>query len=126
MGRVQLAKLDSIVAERNAIRREYDRLLAPHGFCIQALSSDVVHNVQSLVFRVPAGLVRDDLIVGLREAGIESTIGTYCLSGTSYYRERYSQVQPNAWQLQQNTITLPCYAGVDVTRVCEAILALSS
>lgn len=123
MGRVQLAKLNNIVLERNAIRSEYERLLVPLGFKVQQLGQDVVHNVQSLVFRVPDGVVRDELIVGLREDGIEATIGTYCLSGTSYYRRRYAQVQQNALQLQKDTITLPCYAGVDVERVCEAIAA---
>lgn len=126
MGRVQLAKLDSIVAERNAVRREYEALLAPQGFRAQHLPDDVVHNVQSLVFRVPAGIDRDELIASLRQDGIETTIGTYCLSDTTYYRERYAQVQPNALQLQRDTITLPCYAGVDVAKVCAAITARCS
>lgn len=126
MGRVQLAKLDVIVAERNLIRDQYASLLAPLGFEVQALGAGVIHNVQSLVFRVPSGLNRDALIAGLREAGVESTIGTYSLSGTTYYRQKYQQLQPNAWRLQQETITLPCYAGVDVERVCRAIRALVS
>lgn len=125
MGRVQLRKLDAIVEERNATRADYVRQLQGAGFIPQERAENVVHNVQSLVFRVPLGLDRDRLIRGLREDGIETTIGTYCLSATTYYRKRYSDVQPNAERLQQDTITLPCYVGVDVDRVCEAILRRS-
>ncbi len=123
MGRVQLRKLDAIVAERNEIRQAYIDRLAGAGFIAQARGSDVVHNVQSLVFRVPAGVDRDALIGRLREQGVETTIGTYSLSGTTYYRQRYDDVQSNAVRLQRETITLPCYAGIDVARVCDAILA---
>lgn len=123
MGRVQLRKLDAIVAERNSVRRAYVERLVPGGFIPQRIAGDVVFNVQSLVFRVPMGVDRDALIAGLREDGIETTIGTYCLSGTTYYRKRYQDVQPNAERLQRETITLPCYFGVDVDRVCDAVLA---
>lgn len=122
MGRVQLRKLDAIVAERNEVRADYVGRLGGAGFVPQFRAADVVHNVQSLVFRVPAGLDRDGLISSLREDGIETTIGTYCLSGTTFYRKRYADVQPNAERLQRETITLPCYEGVDVLRVSEAIL----
>jgi perosamine synthetase len=126
MGRVQLRKLDAIVAERNETRAGYVSLLQAAGFVPQHRNEGVVHNVQSLVFRVPEGVDRDGLISGLREDGIETTIGTYCLSGTTYYRQRYSDVQPNAELLQRETITLPCFQGVDFQRVSEALLTRSS
>lgn len=126
MGRVQLRKLDAIVAERNQVRDECIARLAPAGFIPQRIGNDVVFNVQSLVFRVPEGVDRDRLIAQLREDGIETTIGTYCMSGTTYYRQKYDSVQPNAERLQRTTITLPCYAGLDVERVCERVLARSA
>lgn len=126
MGRVQLRKLDAIVTERNEIRQVYIDHLAGAGFVVQAQGRDVVHNVQSLVFRVPSGVDRDELIARLLEDGIETTIGTYCLSGTTYYRDVYNDVQPNALRLQAETITLPCYQGVDVERICRAILSRSN
>jgi perosamine synthetase len=121
MGRVQLQKLDAIVAERNLIREQYMQLLSPLGFTVQELAEGVVHNVQSLVFRVPSHVNRDALIAAMRQHEVETTIGTYCMSGTTYYKQRYHTVQPNSLQLQQDTLTLPCYAGVDVERVCSAI-----
>ena len=123
MGRVQLRKLDAIVAERNEVREACIAQLAPAGFVPQQIGDDVVFNVQSLVFRVPAGVDRDQLITQLRKDGIETTIGTYCLSATSYFRAQYDDVQPNAELLQRTLITLPCYAGLDVDLVCERVLA---
>jgi len=35
---------------------------------------------------VPEGVSRDRLISQLRDEGIETTIGTYCMSATTYYR----------------------------------------
>ena len=121
MGRVQLQKLDAIIAERNLIREQYMQRLSPLGFTVQELTEGVVHNVQSLVFRVPSHVNRDALIAAMRQHEVETTIGTYCMSGTTYYQQRYNNKQPNAWQLQQDTLTLPCYAGVDIERVCQSL-----
>src|SRR5690606_747770 len=62
MGRKQLARIDEITAERNRIRAAYIERLVPLGFVPQKINDDVVHNVQSLVFRVPEGCQRDLLI----------------------------------------------------------------
>lgn len=121
LGRSQLAKLDAVIAERNHIRDSFVEHLGMLGFRPQAVGQDVVYNVQSLVFQVPQGLDRDRIIADLRDRDVESTIGTYCLSGTTYFRKRYNNVQPVAERLQQQTITLPCYAGLDVQRVLDAI-----
>jgi len=121
MGLKQIQKLDSIVAHRTAVRAEYIRNLSPLGFVAQHVHPDVVYNVQSLTFIVPPNLSRDALIAELKKREVETTLGTYCLSGTTYFRSRYNDVQPNAWFLQENTITLPCYDGVDVARVCMEI-----
>jgi perosamine synthetase len=121
MGRVQLRKLDQIVDQRNQIREAYSSGLAENGFRIQNIASDVRHNVQSLVFRVPEGTDRDGLIRHLRERGIESTIGTYALSATSYYFEKYKRIQQKSSSLFRETLTLPCFHGVDVDRVILAV-----
>lgn len=121
MGIKQVAKIEEIVAGRTAIRNSYVKYLAPLGFAIQQCMPGVIHNIQSVVFRVPVGMDRDGLIGHLKDRQIESTLGTYCLSGTSYYAQKYSLVQSNAQLLQQRTITLPCFEGVRTEYVCEAI-----
>ncbi len=122
MGSVQLRLMDSIVTERNLIRDQYKDQLEAHGFQAQMFGDGVQSNVQSLVFRVPDGVNRDKLVFALREKGVESTLGTYCLSGTRYYRQKYDSVQPNSELLQITTISLPCYREVPVDQVCEAII----
>jgi dTDP-4-amino-4,6-dideoxygalactose transaminase len=122
MGRKQLARLDAIVAERNATRNEYIAHLAPLGFAVQAVPPGVVHNVQSLVFRVPDGCDRDRLVARLRP-DVETTLGTYAMSGGAYFRSKYGRVQPISSELEARTITFPCFAGVDVAAVADAVRA---
>jgi perosamine synthetase len=126
MGRKQLARLDTIVDERNATRAAYVKGLEPLGFAVQVLAPGVRHNVQSMVLRVPQGWDRDDLVKWLKSREVESTLGTYAMSATTYYRQRYDAVQPNSALLNDITITLPCFAGVDVARVVEAIAGYKS
>ncbi|MCG3171067.1 MAG: GDP-perosamine synthase [Pseudomonadales bacterium] len=121
MGRKQLAKLEAIVDERNAIRGAYAAALAAYGFEPQHVGAEVRHNVQSLVFRVGGRCDRDRLIAGLRSRGVEATIGTYALSATTYHLHRYHDTQPNAAKLDGIAVTLPCYSGIDVGRVVSAI-----
>ena len=122
MGRKQLAKLDAIVAGRNAVRDRYRELLTPLGFTAQAVGPEVTYNVQSVVFTVPDGVDRDQLILALRP-DVETTIGTYALSSGSYFAAKYHNPQPVAAMLEARTITFPCFAGVDVDAVAEFVRA---
>ena len=126
MGWKQLLKLDEITAERNATVNEYSAVLEPLGFNRQKVDANVYHNVQSLIFTVPEGISRDELIDYLGSHDIESTLGTYCLSATTYYLEKYNDLQKNSLWLEGNTITLPCYTGLDVSRVVEVIESFSA
>jgi dTDP-4-amino-4,6-dideoxygalactose transaminase len=121
MGLSQISKLDSIVDSRSKIRDEFQFQLEPLGFKAQKINADVRYNVQSLVFSVPDGLNRDELIKNLKMLGIETTIGTYCLSGCTFYRKKYNDVQPNAEWLQNNTITFPCHDDVIIDEVVNKI-----
>lgn len=121
MGIKQLQKLDDIVTSRNIIRNRYIDLLDGTGLTPQKVGENVVYNVQSLIFVTPENVSRDGLISHLKENGIESCLGTYCLSGTTFYRNKYDDVQDNALYLEKNTITLPCYDGVDVDYICKII-----
>ncbi len=121
MGRKQLAQIEGILVERNHLRDAYRGLLEPMGFLPQLAHFDVGLNVQSLVFTVPPGCSRDGLIAGLKARDVESTIGTYSLSATSYYTNKYAVNNPNSRWLEANTITLPCYSGLDVKLVCDVI-----
>lgn len=120
MGIAQLKRLDSITSERNKAKKKYEAKLIPHGFKPQLCEQNLTHNVQSLVFRVPDGLSRNALIKHLSNDDIESTLGTYCLSGLTYY-SKYETDNQNAQYLENKTITLPCFDSVDINRVTESI-----
>jgi len=121
MGIKQLKKVDDIVKRRNQIRDKYKKFLEPLGFKAQVINDGAVSNIQSLTFIVPKGSNRDDLIAFLRENGIETTLGTYCLSCTTYNQKKYNTVQKNAQFLEENSITFPCYDGVDVEYIAKKI-----
>lgn len=59
----------------------------------------------------------------LKENAIETTIGIYCLSGTTYYSNKYQDIQPNSMFLSNNTITItfPCYNNIDTNYIIKAI-----
>ncbi|PAC90601.1 spore coat protein [Bacillus licheniformis] len=125
LGIKQLQKLDDIIHRRNLQQKAYSEQLEPLGFQSQQIGPNVVHNIQSAVFKVPKNIVRDELIQYLSDCHIESTFGTYCLSGTTYYRRKYRQIKPNSIFLEQNTITLPCHDQVNVDQVVSAIQSFS-
>lgn len=123
MGIKQMQKLDAIVERRMKTRAQYIGALVPLGFVPQQVGENVDYNVQSLVFAVPENMDRDALVSSLKEKGVETTLGTYSLSNGSYFKKKYNQPQPNSFVLQKNTITLPCYDGVNVEAVCAEIRA---
>lgn len=126
MGIKQFQKLDTIIEFRNKIRDQYIKLIEGLGFTPQKAFNSVSYNVQSLVFTVAENINRDELIKYLKQQNIESTIGTYCLSGCTYYAKKYKDIQKNAEYLEKHTITLPCYDGVDVDYVVKSITEYNS
>ena len=126
MGTVQVDRLDSMIAKRTEIRNQYLSSLGKLGFVPQALDANVHYNVQSVVFTVPNYIQRNQLIGYLKEQGVEATIGTYALSSTTYFKKKYNAPLPNAAYLEANTITFPCFEGLDVQRVTEHVAHFAS
>ena len=114
MGLLQIKKLNYIVKSRNKIRIKYIKTLKSLNFIPQKINKNVKYNVQSLVFITPNNINRDKLIQKLKKNNIESTIGTYSLSSTSYYKNKYNDIQKNSKYLYENTITLPCHEDVNL------------
>lgn len=125
MGIKQIEKIENLIDSRIEMRNKFTEKLKPLDLKPQSIGDNVRYNVQSLVFIVPGNINRDKLIEYLKNENIETTIGTYCLSGTTYYREKYKSVQKNAEFLDSNTITLPCYDNVDVDYICNKIIKYS-
>ncbi len=121
MGWKQLMMLDKIIEERLLIWNQFKNALEDLGFKSQSVDYGIHFSAQSLVFRVPEWVIRDDLIDHLKNLGVEATLGTYSLSGTKFNRQKYKKTQPISWKLQNSTITLPCYSGLPVNMVLDAV-----
>jgi len=123
MGIKQLMKLDKVISIRQKIAGHYAEELRKFGFAEQKIAKNVIHNMQSVVFKVPNTIQRDKLVKCLKEKDIETTIGTYCLSDCTYYKKKYNSIQPVAKMLYDTTITLPCFSGIETDFVIENIKA---
>lgn len=121
MASKQLARIEEIVDERNIVRNAYISKLEPLGFIPQEITEGARSNIQSLVFKVPTNCNRDALVLALRKVGVETTIGTYAMSSGTYFMSKYADPQKNATLLEQTTITLPCFDGIEVDIVVDAI-----
>jgi perosamine synthetase len=121
MGIKQLIKLDYIIESRNKTRNEYISHLSTLGFIPQKIISNNTYNVQSIVFRIPQNIKRSKLIAYLKSNGIETTIGTYCLSDLTYYKNKYNSVQKNSKHLAENSITFPCYDGIEIDHIIDCL-----
>jgi dTDP-4-amino-4,6-dideoxygalactose transaminase len=110
IGLVQLEKIDSIIAQRRKQARLYGELLEGNEFVTTPFEAPwCKHNYQSYVIRLDAKTNRHLLIKMLKnEFGIETNIGTYCLSDIEYVRVDPSMV-PNSRELGRCTLTLPLF-----------------
>jgi dTDP-4-amino-4,6-dideoxygalactose transaminase len=119
LGRSQLSKIDRIIKARREAASNYDLQFA--NTMIQAPVVSTEHNpvYQSYVVKLPA-IARSQqqaLIQQLRKQGIETTIGTWHIPLTSYYRTHYDYSPgdfPVTDEVFAGTLTLPLYEGLKV------------
>ena len=129
LGLTQMTKLDRIVAARRRLAAHYDELLRgtplqPSGV---AAGSEPVY--QSYVALLPgsAAAHRAGLIGALKERGIETTIGTWHMPMTTYFRERYGHKSgdfPVADDVFARSITLPLYETLTFEQQEEVVAEL--
>lgn len=136
LGLVQLAKLDSNwqrrrdLAERYAARLAGAPDLSIPGCPPEGRSAHHLQIVRLAEDNGPAPLQehRDSLIRALRERNIETYVHYICLTGTSFYRERYGTdpaQTPVAASLAERSISLPLFPGMemqDVDYVCNELV----
>jgi perosamine synthetase len=129
LGLTQMTKLERIITARRRIAANYDQLLAKSPLQVPHVTkgSDPVY--QSYVVLLPEHLAahRSRLIGKLRELGIETTIGTYHMPMTTYFRNRYGyQVGdfPIADQVFARSLTLPVYEALSTNDQRQVITQL--
>ena len=88
------------------------------------------HIFQAYVTVLDAGIDRDRIIAGLRERGIESTVGTYALHTEPLFRRTYGYTSgqlPASASLGRRSLALPLFptmTGSEVDRVAGAVEAV--
>lgn len=117
LGTTQMTKLDRIIAARRRLASCYDDLLANTPLQPPVVSPGSQPVYQSYVILLPQKTAtrRAELIQHLKEQGIETTIGTWHMPMTTYFRSRYGYRAgdfPVADQVFAGSLTLPLYENM--------------
>jgi len=129
LGMTQLTKLERIIAARRRLAGLYDKLLAETSLQapVVAIGSQPVY--QSYVTLLPDGAAarRDELIKQLKVQGIETSIGTWHMPLTTYFRGRYGYRQgdfPVTDRVFANSLTLPLHEQMLASEQKEVVASL--
>jgi len=118
VGVAQMAKLDTLLAERRAAAARYNELLADVDVLQTPTAGPVDgHNYQSYVVRLLDGgrEQRNRVMEQMAAADIQTRPGTHAVHRLGYYRDKYGLVPedfPNAALCEDTTITLPIFPGI--------------
>ena len=132
LGAAQMGKLDRILACRRQRSDIYNHLLKDSSLQLPRVSDIACHVYQSYVVLLPEHLAdrREMFIEHLREQGIETTIGTWNMPMTTYFRTRYGYQTgdfPIADDVFLRSLTLPLFEFMteeQIQSVCQVLLAI--
>ncbi|MEM4202659.1 MAG: DegT/DnrJ/EryC1/StrS family aminotransferase [Candidatus Methanomethylicaceae archaeon] len=129
LGLTQMAKLDRIIAVRRRLAKHYDDLLKDTPLQIPVVAPGSQPVYQSYVVLLPerAAAYRSVIITHLKEQGIETTIGTWHMPLTTYFRRRYGYRSgdfPVAEQVSARSLTLPLYEALSSQEQCRIAASL--
>jgi perosamine synthetase len=115
----QFRRIEKLVSRRMQLAKHYDNLLKPlnnQGILRTPFApKDRRHTYQSYVILLSPVINRDKLIGLLRQKGIETQVGTYCVPMTAFYRNNFTIPQSsydNASFAYRHTLTLPLYQAL--------------
>jgi perosamine synthetase len=138
LGSTQLKKLDRIVAARRARAAIYDTLLASTPFQAPQTHPGSAPVYQSYVILLPehAAPARAEIIRRLKAHGIETTIGTWHMPLTRYFRTRYGYRRgdfPITDQVFDRSLALPLHEQLSSTeqeqvvrQLCETVASIGN
>jgi perosamine synthetase len=129
VGIAQMAKLDSLLAERRRLAAVYGEQLVDRNDVVIPVV-DAGHSYQSFVIRVAEGgrKRRNAIMSVLAELDIQTRPGTHAVPGLGYYQQKYGlrpEDYPNAILAEDTSITLPVFPGMteaDIDQVCRALI----
>ncbi|WP_041633706.1 DegT/DnrJ/EryC1/StrS family aminotransferase [Magnetospirillum gryphiswaldense] len=127
LGIAQMKRLDAILADRRRTAALYRQGLA--GWADVALPQfDVVGSgtFQSFVVMLGDNIDRDRVVGDMRQAGVETTLGTYAQHAhPAFIRFGYAAgALPHSWRAQRQSLTLPLLPRMDGETVSKVIDAL--
>jgi perosamine synthetase len=114
LGITQMKKLDHFILSRKRLAQRYEELLRGTSLALPVVPPGNSPVFQSYVVLLPEedpGF-RNDVISRLKERGVETSIGTWNMPMTSFFRTRYGFVQgdfPVADSVFARSLTLPLY-----------------
>lgn len=131
LGTSQMRKLDRIIEARRHQAEVYAELLSHSELTLPDVHPGSRHVYQSYVVLLPESAAerRMEIITALQARGVQTTIGTYHMPMTGYFRAtmRFSEgAFPITDEIARRAMTLPLYEGLDKTeqeQVAEALLA---
>jgi perosamine synthetase len=121
LGVTQMRKLERVIATRRSLAATYDDLLGGTAITSPVVRAGSEPVYQSYVALLPKQVAsqREELIRSLRIDGIETTIGTWHVPLTAYYRERYAFERgafPRTDDVFDRALTLPLHERISRTQ----------
>ncbi|PIK72140.1 aminotransferase DegT, partial [Methylobacterium frigidaeris] len=126
IGRVQLARLDAIVAERRRLAGLYAEALAGLALAVPAEPDWARSNWQSYAVRLGEGADQVAVMQGLLDRGIASRRGVMCIHLEPAYANLSLRAPlPHSEAARDRCILLPLYAGMGEETVHAVASALA-
>lgn len=129
VGVVQMNKIQAILAGRRRAALAYSRRLSGvDGIKVPSEPNSHVHSYQSYVITLSRSTNRDKVIRFMRDAGVETTLGTYAMHLQPVFRRKYRLDDaefPNASYAHRQCLTLPLghsMTDVEIDFVCNKLV----
>lgn len=125
-GTTQMKKLDRIIGARRRLAHQYDSLLETYPVLVPSIPAQSWPVYQSYVTLLPEQVAsgRFEIIRRLKERGIETSIGTWHMPLTTYFRARYGYQLgdfPTTDRIFASSLTLPLYEKLDYEEQCRVV-----
>jgi perosamine synthetase len=128
MGVAQMRKLDNLITRKRDLAAALTVLIADiPGVQTPSIPAWGGHIFQSYVTLLDEGIDRDAVIARMREAGVETTLGTYALHAEPFFSNTFGYQPgdlPCSYQAYRQSLTLPLYPQMsedDLEQVAAAL-----
>ena len=128
LGNFAVRHIEGGISARRLLAKRYDELLA--GLVeVPRVAPQAGHVYQSYVVLLDedAAGSRPRLIEALAKRGVESTIGTWAIPMTSFYRRRYGYTEasfPVTSEVFRRSLSLPLHEGIEADDQQQVVDAL--